>query len=202
MRFFVVFIIWAGTLQADPVVDVADAARAAFDRMPDVVVVDQIAGVCGADDTVNAQIAYCTTSQRILLASDAYGAPEAAYLVAHSYGHAVQVQHGVADFALRQIRTRRTEEVMLRGLVERQVDCIAGFLMARAGLQQTDLATLFDADPFAGAHWGRNPLRLGPEVSVELSARAEWFAIGQSGDLAACAPGEFASDLLVAALRS
>lgn len=202
MRYIGMFFLWAGALQADPVADVADAAREAFARMPDVVVVDQIAGVCGADDTVNTQIAYCTTAQHILITSDVYGAPEAAYLVAHSYGHALQVQHGVADFALRQIRNRPAEEAMLRGFVARQVDCIAGVLMARAGLPQIDLAELFDAEPFTGIHWGRDPLRHGPDVNIGLAARAEWFAIGQSGDLAACAPGEFTSDLLIAALRS
>ncbi len=202
MRLIIMFMMWAGALHADPVAGVAGAARDAFARMPQVVVVDQIAGLCGADDMVNDQIAYCTTSQQILIANGVYNAPQAAYLVAHEYGHAVQVQHGVADFALRQIRNRRYEEAMLRGLVARQVDCIAGFLMARAGLPKTDLATLFDEEPFTGIHWGRDPLRLGPTVEVGLAARAEWFAIGQLGDLAACAPGEFTSDLLVAALRS
>jgi len=122
-------------------------------------------------------------------------------LVAHAYGHAVQVQHGVADFALAQIRARRSEEAMLRGLVARQVDCIAGFLVARAGLAPADLTDWMAQEPFAGTHWGRDPLRIGPQVSVGLQARADWFAAGQGGDLAVCAPGEFTADLLLEALR-
>jgi len=124
-----------------------------------------------------------------------------AYEVAHLYGHAAQVRHGVADFALGQIRQRRSEENMLRGLVTRQVECIAGFLMARAGMGTFDLNGAFTEEPFTHSHWGRDPLRIGPTVSIGLDARAEWFAIGRTGDLAACAPGEFTSDLLVDALN-
>lgn len=201
MRTILCACIFAFPLNADPATDVAHAARLAFDGMPVVRRVDAIAGNCGADETVNAHVAYCTSRNQIFLTRDAAAFPEAAYLVAHSYGHAVQVRHGVADFALAQIRARRPEEEMLRGLVERQVDCIAGFLVARAGLPPASLTDWFDAEPFAGSHWGRDPLHIGPEVSIGLAARAEWFAIGQGGDIAACAPGEFGSDLLVAALN-
>lgn len=186
---------------ADPVADVVAAAEAAFDRMPRVQLVPEIAGRCGADLRVNPQVAYCTSQNRIFLARDAVALPQAAYLVAHVYGHAVQVQHGVADFALAQIRTRRSEEGMLRGLVARQVDCIAGFLVARAGLPDASLVDWFAQEPFAGVHWGRDPLRIGPDVQIGLAARDEWFQIGQTGDLSACAPGEFTSDLLIDALR-
>jgi predicted metalloprotease len=127
--------------------------------------------------------------------------PEAAYLAAHAYGHAVQVQHGVADFALGQIRNRRNEEAMLRGLVARQVDCIAGFLVARAGLPNASLTDWFEDKPFAGVHWGRDPLRIGPVVSIGLASRDDWFQRGQGGDLAVCGPGEFTADLLIDALR-
>lgn len=201
MRWIMAVLMWSGSLQADPVADVSAAAMAAFARMPPVVTVAQIDGQCGADATVNDQIAYCTTRNEILMARAAYDLPQAPYLVAHAYGHAVQVRHGVADFALQQIRTRRSEEAMLRGLVERQVDCIAGFVMARAGLPAADLANWFDADPFADIHWGRDPLRVGPQISIGLAARADWFAQGQAGDLAACAPGEFTADLLLDALQ-
>lgn len=200
MRWMLVLVLSATVTQADPVAAVAAAARDGFANMPRVVQVDEIAGRCGADLRVNPQIAYCTTDRQIMIARAAYDLPQAPYLVAHAYGHAVQVQHGVADFALRQIRNRRDEEPMLRGLVARQVDCIAGFLVARAGLPPLDLTDLFAEDPFDGIHWGRNPLRIGPEVSVGLAARVEWFAIGQQGDLAACAPGEFTSELLLEAL--
>lgn len=201
MRTTLCALIFAFPLSADPATDVATAARQAFDGMPVVRRVDQISGNCGAVETVNPHVAYCTSRNQIFLTHNAAALPEAAYLVAHSYGHAVQVRHGMADFALAQIRARRSEEAILRGLVELQVDCIAGFLVARAGLPPASLTELFAAAPFAGIHWGRDPLHIGPEVRVGLPARAEWFAIGQGGDIAACAPGEFASDLLVTALN-
>ncbi len=201
MRWILAILLWSGSLQADPVADVQAAARGAFGGMPPVVTVGQISGQCGADASVNDQVAYCTTGNEILMARAAYDLPQAAYLVAHAYGHAVQVRHGVADFALGQIRARPAEEAMLRGLVERQVDCIAGFLVAQAGLPAAALTDWFDADPFADIHWGRDPLRVGPEISIGLEARAQWFAQGQAGDLAACAPGEFTADLLLDALQ-
>ena len=186
---------------ADPADMVELAAQQAFDDLPQVVRVEQIAGRCGADDTVNRTVAYCTSSNQILLANEASGDAQTPYMLAHVFGHAVQVRHGVADFALAQIRQRPTEEAMLRGLVTRQVECIAGFIMARAGQPQVALDTLFTEEPFTGSHWGRNPLRVGPDVTIGLPARAEWFAIGQAGDLAACAPGEFTADLLLQALN-
>ena len=201
MRLVLVFGLCAQTVFADPVADVVMAADSAFDDMPSVLRVDQITGQCGADANVNNDIAYCTTRNQIFFAEHAYGAPQAAYLVAHSFGHAVQVQHGVADFALRQITNRRSEEDMLRGLVARQVDCIAGYLMVQAGLPPTDLNDQFTQEPFDDVHWGRDPLQVGPVVSIGLAARAEWFAIGQTGDLSACAPGEFTADLLLEALN-
>lgn len=200
MRWILVLTLAAEVAIADPVQDVAAAAKAAFGEMPDVQRVDQIAGACGADDTVDPSVVYCTTLNQVLVADEAWETPQAPYLVAHAYGHAVQVRHGVADFALRQIRNRRSEEAMLRGLVERQVDCIAGFLFARADLSGVALSTLFIRDPLDGIHWGRDPLRLGPQVGVGLATRAEWFALGQKGDLAVCAPGEFSADLLLDAL--
>lgn len=201
MRWILVVGLCGQMAHADEVAAVARAAEAAFDRMPSVVRVDQIAGQCGADATVNSNVAYCTTGNQIFVVRDVYDTPQAPYLVAHSYGHAVQVQYGVADFALGQIRNRRSEEAMLRGLVERQVDCIAGFLVSQADLADMDLNDLFAEDPFDQVHWGRNPLRVGPVISVALAARAEWFAIGLGGDLSACAPGEFTADLLLDALN-
>ncbi len=201
MRFVLALMCLAGPICADPVADVEAAARAAFDGMPRVARVDAIEGQCGADAHVNDQVAYCTTRNVIFVTDTAVGLPEAGYLVAHAYGHAVQVRHGVADFALAQIRSRPSEEQMLRGLVARQVDCIAGFLLARAGLPDARLTDWMTEEPFAGTHWGRDPLRIGPEVSIGLAARDEWFQLGQGGDLAACAPGEFSADLLLAALK-
>jgi len=200
-RWVIAMVIGAQAVAADPVVLVEQAARAAFDGLPMVRQVDQIAGQCGADDSVDPTAAYCTTTNQIFLARHAVDAPQTPYILAHLYGHAVQVRHGVADFALGQIRQRRAEEVMLRGLVTRQVECIAGFIVARAGVPQMDLNDLFSTEPFTASHWGRNPLQIGPEVSIGLAARADWFARGQQGDLATCAPGEFTADLLLDALN-
>jgi hypothetical protein len=114
----------------------------------------------------------------------------------------VQVQHGVADLALREIRNRPDEEVMLRGLVERQVDCIAGFLFQRAGLSEIALLGPSGDDPLNSPHWGRDPLRIGPVVMVAVPARLQWFGVGLGGDIAACAPGEFTGLGLVRALQN
>ncbi|WP_411645484.1 neutral zinc metallopeptidase [Loktanella agnita] len=191
----------ASTAVADPVEDITAAARATFDGMPYVRTVDRIADNCGADERVSEQVAYCTSRNLILMAKSAREQPETPYLIAHAYGHAVQVRHGVADFALGQIRRRRDEEAMLRGLVERQVDCIAGYLVARAGLAPMQLGDLVTEEPLTDIHWGRDPLRLGPALSIGLGAREDWFLIGQAGDLAACAQGEFGAELLLAALK-
>ncbi len=201
MRFVLALMCLAGPVCADPVADVASAARAAFDGMPRVARVDVIEGRCGADRHVNDQVAYCATRNVIFVTDAAAALPEAGYLVAHAYGHAVQVKHRVADFALAQIRSRPGEEQMLRGLVARQVDCIAGFLFARAGLPDARLTYWMTEEPFAGTHWGRDPLRIGPKVSIGLAARDEWFQLGQGDDLAVCAPGEFSADLLLVALK-
>jgi predicted metalloprotease len=169
--------------------------------MPQISVVAQITGRCGATDDVDGRVAYCTTRNEILVARNAISLPELPYLVGHAYGHAVQVQHGVADFALREIRKRPADEVMLRGLVERQVDCIAGFLVGRAGIEMAPLTDFFIDDPLGRPHWGRDPLRIGPVVDVPIADRAEWFTVGQRGDIGACAPGEFTGLGLVRALR-
>jgi hypothetical protein len=91
---------------------------------------------------------------------------------------------------------------MLRGLVARQVECISGFLVDRAGLPNASLTFWFAEEPFADVHWGRDPLHLGPKVSIGLVERDTWFQIGQAGDLAACGPGEFTADLLLDALKN
>ncbi|MEJ6398216.1 neutral zinc metallopeptidase [Yoonia sp. 208BN28-4] len=178
----------AGAETGDPLIA---AARASYDTMPNVQLVAQIAGNCGANADVNDDVAYCTSNNTIYLTRDAAGKPYGFYLIAHGLGHAVQVQHGMADFALSQVRSRPQDEAALRGMVERQVDCLAGFLMARAGMQQGSPAQWFDADPFADAHWGRNPLSVGPVISIDLAARDEWFNVGQRASTpAACAVGE------------
>jgi hypothetical protein len=169
-----------------------------FDDMPRVERVSSVAEVCGAAGRANADVVFCTSENVVYLRK---AAPQAAYKLAHVMGHAVQVRHGIADIALREIRKRPEEESALRALVTRQVECTAGFLTARAGLPELDFA-VFEVEPFTGSHWGRNPLRIGPKVSIGLAARAEWFGIGYAGEnLAVCAVGEMGADLLLEAYR-
>lgn len=176
-------------------------ARALFPDLPEISDYINVDGVCGADETANDEILYCTSQNTIFIRLDSYVAPYEPYELAHVLGHAVQVQHGVADVALREITRRRDEEDKLRGWVTRQVECIAGFLFHKAELPYLDLRELYDAEPMTDRHWGRDPLSIGPRVSIGLEARAEWFDIGQQGDLNACAVGEFGSELLIKALR-
>ncbi|PUB19372.1 neutral zinc metallopeptidase [Yoonia sediminilitoris] len=190
-----------GPSLADDLDRVRTAAVAAFDQMPVIRRVSRITDHCGADETVAPDVAYCTTQNMIFVQRDAASRPETAYFVAHAFGHAVQVRHGVADVALAQITARRSEETKLRTWVESQVDCIAGFVLGRAGMTGTQLTDWFAAPPLTGRHWGRDPLRAGPKVTVDLETRNVWFQTGLAGDLRACAPGEFTSDLLIAALR-
>ncbi|MDE0852185.1 neutral zinc metallopeptidase [Yoonia sp.] len=190
----------AGT--ADSVDKVMAAAQASFERMPRLARVATIAGECGADGSVNQDVAYCTSLNTIFLTTSAAVRPDAAYLVAHVLGHAVQVQHGVADVALREITQRRSEEQVLRGYVASQVDCLAGFLLARAGLPPTSLAAYFVSEPFTGTHWGREPLRIGPQVAIGLTNRDAWFQRGHAAaTLQDCAAGEFGADLLLRAYK-
>lgn len=186
------------TQEASPV---PQAAQAAFARLPVIETVARIEGVCGADAAVHPMVAYCTTGNRILLVEGAAEPAVRDYLLAHAYGHGVQVQHGVADVALGEITHRPDDEMRLRGYVERQVDCIAGFILARAGVPLPDLTALFTSDPLDRPHWGRSPLRAGPHLPVPVADRAEWLATGYRQGLGACAVGEFSADLLLAALN-
>jgi hypothetical protein len=177
------------------------AAHASFNDMPTLTSVAKIVGRCGADESVNQKVDYCTSSNTIVLADTVTG-PQVAYLVAHSLGHAVQVQHGIADIALKEITQRRAEETVLRGYVASQVDCIAGFLVARAGLSQTPLFAMFKSEPFTGVHWGRDPLTIGPSVAIGLDQRDDWFRRGYLAQtLSDCAAGEFGADLLLRAYK-
>lgn len=180
---------------------VEKAAHALFPDLPFLELVARIEGECGADDSVNPQVAFCTTRNVILYRADSHYAPHEAYELAHVFGHAVQVRHGVADVALREIQRRRDEEDKLRGWVTRQVECIAGFVIASMDTPAFDIRTFYDHEPLTHSHWGRDPLSEGPKVSIGLEARAEWFDIGLQGDLSACAVGEFGSELLLKALR-
>ncbi|PTX55794.1 putative metalloprotease [Litoreibacter ponti] len=200
--------LWGGAATADelkknnvPQLVVYETADRLFPDMPKVAPVARITEVCGADDSVNPRVAYCTSDNSLYVRAGSALEPREAYEMAHVLGHAVQVRHGVADVALREITQRRDEEDKLRGWVTRQVECIAGFLFHESGLPETDLRALYDEEPMTDGHWGRNPLSIGPKVSIGLEARAEWFLVGQKGDLSACAVGEFGSELLIEALR-
>jgi len=180
---------------------IAKTAQRLFPDMPPLDPVLRVEGSCGADEHVHAQMAYCTTRNVILYRQDSFFAPWEAYELAHLYGHAVQVRHGVADVALREIRARPSEEAKLRGWVTRQVECIAGFIYQEAGLPPFSLIDTYEAEPLTNSHWGRDPLSQGPKVSIGLAARQEWFAKGAEADLSACAVGEFGAELLLDALN-
>ena len=175
-------------------------STADFPRLPPMVQVADIGPVCGGGNI--APGVYCTTENAIFLAE---GLPEAEaiYTLAHLYGHALQVRYGVADLALAAIQADRPREAELRGMVTRQVECLAGVLIARAGLGLPALGRIHSQEPFTGSHWGRRPTRAGPQVSIGLAARAEWLARGQAAaDPAACSVGEMSSELIVAADQS
>lgn len=178
-----------------------ETATRLFDDMPELQTVPRMTEVCGADNNVNAQVAFCTAENTIYYRLDSNLTPNEPYELAHVLGHAIQVRHGVADVALREIRRRPEEEDKLRGWVTRQVECIAGVIYAEAGLDRLDLRDLYDVEPMTDIHWGRNPLSIGPKVSIGLDARAEWFLRGQEGKLEDCAVEEFGSELLMKALR-
>jgi hypothetical protein len=197
---FLTVVVTSGAAAQDLPGTVQKSAQGLFPELPNVERVARIEGECGADSAVNPVAAYCTSRNVILLRDGAAEGRALAHLIAHLYGHAVQVRHGVADIALREIRARRAEEAKLRGWVTRQVDCIAGAILSQAGMHMA-LDEIYSEEPLTGSHWGRDPLSVGPKVSIGLEARAEWFEIGQQQGLAACAPGEFGSELLLNALR-
>ena len=191
----------AAPATASPADQVTQAATASFARMPAVQVVASISGTCGADQHVNSRAVYCTSRDAILITQAEANSARAPYLLAHLFAHGAQVQHGVADVALRTITARRDEEPALRAMVAGQVDCVAGVLYERAGLPLDDLTQLFNSDPFPDPHWGRSPLSSAPVMGIGLSARNQWFARGYSGGLSSCGSGEFGPDLLIKADR-
>ena len=202
MKWMCAFLLSASVASADPVA-VHRTAAEIFPDMPRLIISPAMMEDCGAGRRTNPNGFYCTSQNQIFLAEGARARAQAAYEVAHLLGHAVQVKHGVADVALREITRRRDEEAKLRGWVERQVNCIAGVLMAQAGQPPIDLASAFGEEPFTDAHWGRFPVNQGPQVSIGLEAAQEWLDTGYvAGDVVVCAVGEFSSDLLVAAQRS
>lgn len=178
--------------------DVIATAQGLYSRMPEVVAVERIAGNCGATPAVNPRVAYCTSQNRIFVAKGILADPSAPYEIAHQFGHAIFVKHGLADIALATIRANRGQEAYLRGQVSRQIDCLAGVIYARAGFARASLADWFPAEPFTGSHWGRDPLRIGPRASIGLEERDAWFVKGQvAGEPSVCAVPELPVELLI-----
>ncbi len=183
----------APPVAADPALDrlIASTERA-FSAVPPVVQRADIGAVCGGG--AQAPAVYCPSENRIFVRAGAQP-----YALAHVYGHALQVRYGIADIALRTIQANRPRETELRGMVTRQVECFAGMLMARAGLPPVDFGA-FPSEPFTGSHWGRNPVRDGPSVSIGAAARARWFDIGyQNAGPSVCSVDEMSAELVVSA---
>lgn len=201
MKFAFIFAVIAAPVAADPFT-LLDAARTIFPDQPRFEQFESGDAPCGMGGNSNPHIGYCATEQVMYYRDDFAIRPTAAYEVAHVMGHYYQIKYGVADVALRTIRARREDEDALRGMVTRQVECLAGVMMATAGLPFVDLVDLFEGEPFIGAHWGRSPLNGGPRVSIGLAARADWYRTGYSAaNVAACSVGEMSADLLIAAQR-
>lgn len=196
-----VLMLWSSGATAQGINATIDAANASFDRMPTVTTVSTIGNTCGAGNGVNSQVVYCTTENTIFITNAAAAAPEGPYLLAHVYGHAVQVRHGVADVALRTITANRDREAELRMDVTRMVECIAGVILSGAATPQ-DLNALFTSEPFTGSHWGRSPLVQGPRVRLMLAERNRWLQKGfAAGEPSVCHTASFPADLVVTAFR-
>lgn len=172
-------------------------ATHSFPALSDVREVVDTDGLCGGGLT--APGLYCTQANLIYLAQDPNEARRL-YTLAHLYGHAIQVKYGLADIALSRIRADGSRELDVRTKVTSQVECMAGVLLARAGIAMPPLTELFGSEPMTGSHWGRNPVARGPAVSIGFQVRAEWFATGYgAADPAACTVGDLPADLIVAA---
>jgi len=179
-----------------------DRANATFARLPTVALVEDMSTTCGADQNSDPLARYCIRDRRIYIGARGRG-DMMRYQLAHIYGHAVQVRHGVADVALRTIRKNRKDEGKLRGMVTRQVDCIAGGLYRRAyGNDGASLRNWFRAEPFTGSHWGGGAISQGPKVTIGLNTRDQWFRKGRDqNDFSACTTQVFGAELLLRAER-
>lgn len=196
-RFLLIFsLLWPGPLMAqDWLPRLVVRTEAAFPGVPPVTLTADLRAVCGGE--FEGQGAYCPSETRVVLPENIGDNPQGPYILAHLYGHALQVTYGVADVALAAIQSDRAREAELRGMVTRQVECLAGVLLARAGLPRPDLAELYEEEPMTGAHWGRNPVRLGPRVSIGLRARQNWLDAGYAAaDPSECTLGDMAADLI------
>ncbi len=180
---------------------VTQTALKTFPNMPGVRLTSRIGAICSGDGASSTLTRYCTSDNAIYVAADLAQQVDgdmAAYLVAHQFGHAVQVRHGIADIALARITRDRAREAEYRGWVTRQVECIAGVLLKRSGARVPG----FGAEPFTGSHWGRSPMAGGPRVSIGAAERRRWLETGyRAGDFGVCAVGEFGAELILRAER-
>ncbi|QHQ34944.1 hypothetical protein [Algicella marina] len=191
---------------AQALLPVVRAAEGFFTRLPGVSLTSALRDVCGGDGDSDPHMLYCTDLNRIYVARldlTEMGEDEMAYRLAHMYGHAVQVRHGIADRALATIRANRAREWELRTMVTQQVECIAGVILREAiGKRAQGPAAVAGGEAFTTSHWGASPVANGPRVSVGTAERESWFRKGRdAGDFAVCAAGEFSSDLILRALR-
>lgn len=197
MKWFIVLLALTSPAAADPL-ELLTGARTVLPNQPRLVKFAEGEQPCGMGRGSNEYIGFCASLRAIYYRNDFATRPQAAYEMAHVMGHYYQVRYGVADVALREIRNRRDEEVALRALVTQQVECVAGVLMSRAGLAFVPLDQMYASEPFTDAHWGAQPLRAGPKVSIGMPLRAAAYANGyRSSDIAACGYGEMTADILV-----
>lgn len=181
--------------------DVVRQAEKDFTRMPQVRLTSAMRDICGGDGDADDFMRYCTTLNAIYVSANLYARlPDrdvAAYMIAHLYGHAVQVRHGQADLAAAAIRAEPQREAELRGMIEAQAECIAGVIHARS-----TGGGAFALAPFDGVHWGADPLAAEPMVSIGPEVREAWFLKGRrAGDVAVCTVGELTAERLVRAER-
>jgi len=179
VHIFCALISMIGPSFADNTRAINTAARTVFDDMPKIKEVPFVEEHCGANRGANEDIFYCTNQKTIFIRAGFWEEPVAAYALAHMFGHAAQVEHGVATIAFGMIQADPQNEAVLRSMVPRQVECLAGFFFREAGLPRTSLIDLFEEEPFTGSHWGRDPVSNGPRVSIGLELRNEWFELGQ-----------------------
>jgi len=200
-RLFALLLLASPAFADDRIDRLVAATQAAFPRAPGVEIVADIGAVCGGG--ADGAGVFCTSQNRIYLSRAALSGADMPYVLAHLYGHGLQVRYGVADVALAAIRADRGREAELRGMVTRQVECLAGMLLARSGNARPGLSALYGAEPFTGSHWGRQPVRTGPRVSIGIAARQEWLARGHAAAApGVCSVGEMSAELIVAADQS
>ncbi len=177
-----------------------------FEGLPQIRTRTRLGDVCGGDAGSGPFVRYCTSQNRIYarqsLVEDAGSEAAAIYMLAHAYGHALQVRHGIADVALARIRSDRPREAEYRGWVTRQVECFAGVLWSLSTTGQGSPAGWFADEPFTGSHWGSDPVSARAQVSIGLEERDLWFRRGRdSADFASCDVAEFSAAPVAEAAR-